>query len=172
MSRAASLLLIAACGRVGFDELEPPTPPDAPAVAMCAAGFEPVANAPLRYRFESTPADWPSALAACRAFGPGHDLALPTSDPERLALAATARAAVVERWWIGGTDAAMENVWVDTSGAPITYLPWAQFEPNNTGGAENCMDLLADPVEGATRTDLFDDRTCTALYPFICACTL
>lgn len=162
--RGALVLLISACGRIGFDEVErgdDVPEPDA-AAARCDVSFQPVANAPLRYRFEPGAASWPTALAACRAFGPGHSLALPATDAERVALSAEARATVVARWWIGGTDAAVEGTWLDPDGLAIAYLPWAQSEPNNTGGNEHCLDLLSDPVEGPARTDLFDDRSCAA----------
>ena len=166
------LTMLAACGRVAFDEIEGPPAPDT-AAPRCAAGFDPVPDAPLQYRFEVTPVSWSEALETCRGFGPGHSLALPTSDAERLALGAAARAKLVDRWWLGGTDEAMEGVWIDPEGAPIDYQPWAPGEPNNTGeGGENCLDILADPIEGVDRTDRFDDRACGAAYPFICVCTL
>jgi hypothetical protein len=172
------LVLIAAalaCGRVAFDERaelpDAPVAPDATA-PTCAAGFGLVAGEPARYRFEPVPTDWNGARIACEAFGAGHAFALPASDSERLALSTMARGTVIARWWIGGTDAAVEGTWVTTTGAPISYLPWAMFEPNNSGGNENCLDILADPTAGAGRVDLYDDRACSALYPFICVCTL
>jgi len=168
--RAAILLSLAACGRLGFDELVADAPPDtAPA---CASTFITVMDAPLKYRFEPTPTPWPMARDACAAFGPGHALAVPKDDAERIAISAKARATVVDRWWLGGTDAATEGTWLDTAGNAITFQPWASGEPNNTGGNENCLDILADPVEGSARVDRFDDRACDALYPFICACSL
>jgi hypothetical protein len=166
------VLAASACGRIGFGEVSPDGSPSPDTSLACAPGFDALVAAPLRYRFEPMPTDWVTARATCEAFGAGHALALPTTDAERLAVAAAARALVLDRWWLGGTDAAVEGTWVDTAGAPITYQPWAMFEPNNFGGGENCLDLLADPAEGAGRTDLFDDRTCTALYPFVCACAL
>lgn len=166
-----SLVLLTACGRLGFDELASPIEEDAPPVARCDDTFNPVANAPFRYRFKDAPQTWADALESCRSFGPGHSLALPTSDAERIALSAEARATVVSRWWIGGTDEATEGTWLDPDGTPIAYQPWAPGEPNDFGG-EDCLDLLADPVEGTARTDLFDDRSCDATLPVICACTL
>ncbi len=167
--RGAWRIVLAACGRLGF-ELELTI--DTPAARRCDDSFTQVANAPLRYGFKPSPVKWIEAVTTCREFGPGHSLALPTSDDERLALSAEARATVVERWWSGGTDRATEGTWLDPDGAPITYQPWALGEPNDTGGQEDCLDLLADPVEGTARTDRFDDRSCDATLPFICACSL
>lgn len=161
------------CGRLAFDPIERAADAAAPdATAVCGAGFERITGAPARYLLVSSPVAWPEARDACAAFGPGHALALPGDDAERIALSTVATEASPDRWWLGGTDVAAEGTWLDLDGAPITYLPWAPGEPNNTGGAENCLDVLADPAEGGARVDRYDDRTCTAPYPYICACTL
>ena len=34
-------------------------------------------------------------------------------------------------YWIGFTDAATEGTWVWSSGEPVTYVNWDDFEPNN-----------------------------------------
>jgi hypothetical protein len=165
----AACVLGFGCGRIGFDErIDAATGPS----LACSPVFVELPGAPLRYHLEATPVDWTSARAGCEGFGPGHRLAVPTTDGERIALATVAESVLADRWWLGGTDAAVEGTWVDTSGAAIAYQPWAMDEPNNFGGAENCLDLLADPAEGAGRTGMFDDRTCTALYAYICACDL
>lgn len=46
--------------------------------------------------------------------------------------------------WIGFNDEAVEGtfVWYDQS--PVVYTNWAAGEPNNAGGAEDCVQIYAD----------------------------
>lgn len=162
------------CGRVGFTPPGVALPPVDAAVdaASCDPAFTTLPNAPHRYLLQSAPLPWAAAVNACAAFGPGHTLSLPADDNERLALATVAASILETRWWLGGSDTVTEGTWLDLDGNPLTYLPWASGEPNNSGGDENCLDLLVLTSEGAARNRFFDDRTCTAAYPYICACTL
>ena len=63
--------------------------------------------------------------------------------------------------WLGLTDAAVEDTWVDASGAPAPYLGFTGREP--TGGtSENCA-VLDTGTAGGWR-----DTSCDAGYPALC----
>ncbi|XP_065922990.1 cell death abnormality protein 1 [Magallana gigas] len=64
--------------------------------------------------------------------------------------------------WIGLNDLATESkfVWVKDSTA-VSYSNWASSEPNNYGGDEDCVGLLAN-IHG------WNDVPCTLSYPYIC----
>lgn len=72
--------------------------------------------------------------------------------------------------WLGLTDAAVEDSWVDASGAPAPYLGFTGREP--TGGAsENCAVLDTGTAGGwrDTSCDALDSAACRdrgrACYP-------
>ncbi len=165
------MLLLAGCGRVGFDAAEPPgvdaAAPDAG--SACAAGFAPLAGAPARYLFDLTARTWAQARDACAARGAGYHLVILVDDAERAALAAAARAAVDSTWWLGATDEATEGTWINVDATPTTYLPWANGEPNDAGG-EDCLGLLAVSGETADRAAFANDEACGDPFPSICAC--
>ncbi|XP_045587192.2 perlucin [Procambarus clarkii] len=43
--------------------------------------------------------------------------------------------------WIGATDQGREGVWQWVNGQPIAADQWTPGQPDNAGGAENCMDI-------------------------------
>ena len=62
--------------------------------------------------------------------------------------------------WIGYTDAATEGAWVWVSGAPVGYERWAPDEPNDSGGAEDCAQLVS--------WGGWNDNACDATYRYFC----
>ena len=56
---------------------------------------------------------------------------------------------------LGGTDAAIENQWLsERTGAPLSYLNWANGEPNNSGGNEHCINMIGDIAYNGLWQDL------------------
>jgi len=48
--------------------------------------------------------------------------------------------------WIGATDQAVEGVWMDSRGRPVTFTDWwnyggALYEPDNQGGNQDCVSV-------------------------------
>jgi hypothetical protein len=88
------------------------------------------------------PSSWTAGEAAAIAMG-GH-LATIGSATENEFL----RASVLgfdgqdRRGWIGLNDVALEGTFVWTSGEPVTYTNWSPGEPNNSGGAENYVEMF------------------------------
>ncbi|XP_039662058.1 galactose-specific lectin nattectin-like [Perca fluviatilis] len=64
--------------------------------------------------------------------------------------------------WIGGFDAVKEGTWMWTDGSKFDYKIWNAGEPNNYGGAENCLTMNWD---GANWNDL----ACTNQNSFVCS---
>ena len=64
--------------------------------------------------------------------------------------------------WIGLNDFASEGAYVWSSGQISHLRQWAPGEPNNAGGAENCVELA--PLS----TDTWNDVPCSRAYKFLC----
>ncbi|XP_017289097.1 ladderlectin [Kryptolebias marmoratus] len=43
--------------------------------------------------------------------------------------------------WIGGSNAAQNNVWLWSDGRRMTYTNWCRGEPNNHGRIEHCLEM-------------------------------
>ena len=61
---------------------------------------------------------------------------------------------------IGMNDIAEEGVYIWDDGSPVTHIRFAQYEPNNYGGDEDCMALWTE--DGGLA-----DYGCNGFY-FIC----
>ena len=79
-------------------------------------------------------------------------------------------AAAGDLWWLNGRRASAADPWLDITGTPLAYLPWAPGEPNDAGGNEDCLTIIADPSEPATRFELFNDQGCGTPSPALCQC--
>ena len=72
----------------------------------------------------------------------GGDLATVTSEEDNTLVHSTAPAGT--SCWIGLNDIVSENTWVWADGSTNTYTRWGIGEPNNAGGAEDCVHLHSD----------------------------
>lgn len=81
----------------------------------------------------------------------GGQVASPRSEAENAALLQliTARNKAA---FLSMTDAKTEGTFVYPSGEPLVYSNWAPGEPNNHGGAENCVEMLTNGK--------WNDRSC------------
>lgn len=80
---------------------------------------------------------------------------------ENAVVLAMATGRLNERWWIGGTDADEEGVFVGADGLPLAYTNWGPNEPNDGGSGEDCIELRTD--------GLWNDTGCTVrVNPFVC----
>lgn len=102
------------------------------------------------------------------------DVVLPAGNPELLTQIGASDALVEGSWVWVGTDVLPDGFqfWqgasVDDGGGPLdgAYAHWHENEPNNQNG-EDCA-LIS--VLGGTARDPghWDDRSCTAPFPFVC----
>jgi hypothetical protein len=123
------------------------------------AYFEPTSG--HCYRYSAEPKAWDDARAACLARGKGWSL-LAVASGEELALVKGKFG--FESAWCGASDAAKEGVFTWDNGEPFTLPggkpPWNDGEPNDGGGAEDCVEIV-----GAGR---LNDGDCKAAKPFVC----
>ncbi|XP_026154649.1 ladderlectin-like [Mastacembelus armatus] len=64
--------------------------------------------------------------------------------------------------WIGGSDAQQEGSWFWINGDNFKYTNWTPGEPNNQGGAQNCIQM------NFAGQKLWDDLQCNAGLPSVC----
>lgn len=103
-------------------------------------------------------ATWADARKACK--DRGADLAVIDSAELNTFLAALD---IIDPW-VGASDTATEGTWVWVSGDPLSFKNWGDAQPDNAGGAENCMSLV---TAEATRGK-WNDLPCDATRAFIC----
>ncbi|KAK3085875.1 hypothetical protein FSP39_009900 [Pinctada imbricata] len=66
-------------------------------------------------------------------------------------------------FWIGGTDQTEEGKWVwSKSNRPLTYTNWYPRQPDSTGGAEECLEIMP------RYSYLWNDQYCQSKRSFIC----
>jgi hypothetical protein len=146
----AVLLLVAGCGRLGFDALagadagagvDAGAVVDAPRTttsSVCAAPYQALGGG--CYRVATTPASWPVAEAACQA--DGAHLATIDDLAEQFTLQALSSAAGVSEIWIGYTDRVTEGTfrWVSPGGLdPSTDLCYFGPGGSNNTAANDCV---------------------------------
>jgi len=71
----------------------------------------------------------------------------------------------VESFWLGATDNVKEGSWIwQSSGKTATYTNWADGEPNNCCGGENCLVMY-------TSQGKWNDGTCPSSISIMCEFT-
>lgn len=90
---------------------------------------------------------WTAAQAATAALGSGWHLATVTSSAEDSFVAGLLPVAPASRshYWLGGSDAGVENTWTWVTGEAFSYTNWWGGEPNNSGNE----DFLAYDYRGS-----------------------
>jgi hypothetical protein len=105
---------------------------------------------------------WDEARSTCQSLG--GDLVVFDLPDEYIAVRGQFGSTFVDNSWIGYTDAASEGTWAWVTGVN-GYMPgagefWAQGEPSNDYGNENCAQLYADGHA--------NDTFCGNALPFVC----
>ena len=62
--------------------------------------------------------------------------------------------------WIGLNDMKTEGDWMYTDGTSYDYSNWRDGEPSNSGGIEDCTEILSNGV--------WTDAPCTGKKTFVC----
>jgi hypothetical protein len=110
------------------------------------------------YLFIRTTRTWAQAGALCDSLGYG--LVTVNDVQEEAFLHRFDRGSV---WWLGVNDIQTEGRWVWRDGTS-SYLPWAQGEPNNYGGDEDCA--AANYFPGVLSA--WVDSPCSAKFHVVC----
>lgn len=132
-----------------------PPPPDA---RRCPPSYTELPATGHAYRLRHSAQPWFQAADSCEATGAGIHLAVIDDANELAAVDAFVTSQIV---WIGVNDVDLEGHFVKVTGGPATFLPWGQGEPNNSGGNEDCVELLGPS---------FNDDSCDTPLPFLCEC--
>ena len=96
-------------------------------IAQCAPVYNPATGHWYDLVSSGANGSWDNAEA--NAIALGGNLVTINDAAEEAWLRATFSSST--RYWIGFTDAAVEGIWVWSSGEPVTYVNWDDFEPNN-----------------------------------------
>lgn len=98
------------------------------------------------------------ALSSCKSHEMVHNL---HEEQEAIELARNNNILTI---WLAATYFDHESKFVSTTGESLTYTNWAPGEPDNAGGREHCIQLVAsrDYENG------WSDNTCDSLNAYIC----
>lgn len=130
--------------------------PDASAAQACEGPGEFAGLAPTTcYRQLDALATWATARSSCQDWG--GDLVEVTTPAVNELIAAE----VDDSVWIGANDLQNEGEMVWVSGAPVEYANWAQAQPDDFQGEEDC-------VERRTPDGLWNDAPCGGAKRAIC----
>lgn len=134
------------------------TSPDADATttvtaACMAKGY--VANGTSLYRTSATARAWLDAEAECAA-----DVAGAT---HLVVLSSMTEADFIKTklGWVGLSDRVTENTFVNVTAEPNDVRPWANDQPDNGSGDENCVQMKAAGL---------DDDQCDEAHAYTCEC--
>jgi len=113
----------------------------------------------VRWHLCFRPQTWADARAQCQERG--GELASITSEDEGLAFQRATLGLQWASWWLGLSDQEAEGTFVWADGEPVTFAPWSDGEPNDSGGREDCAQVV--PWSGR-----WNDLDCARTLPFVC----
>lgn len=154
-------------GTAGIDGGPIDSPPtdgpmiDGPPVTGCPGNYLTIAGGQGTHRYRTLPAaNWNQQRDMCLATTSSAYLAIPDDLGELQAIATLGGQG---SFWVGVTDQATENTWLNTKGAIQTFLPWAPGEPDNSGPGEDC-------VAGVMTPSWITDERCNNQKIAVCEC--
>jgi hypothetical protein len=169
---AVAALLCAACGAqvAGEGDDDPaiadaaPNGPDGPPpidgapdfIAQCAAkGYAPEVGLTSQYRAVATGATWLAAEAACAADVPGAT--------HLVVLSSTAEVDFIKArlGWVGLSDRATEDTFVNVTLEPMDLRPFLNGQPDDGNNSEDCVQMKAGGL---------DDDQCGNSHIYVCEC--
>jgi|GEM_PF-2721947 len=112
------------------------------------------------YQFCTDTDRWTDARATC-ADHPGYHLVLLGGEAENAWVAATAATFSADGWWTGLNDREHEGTFSWADGSAPTYTAWADGEPNNAWGNEDCVLLVPGDAT-------WNDDGCSTSLRFVC----
>jgi len=140
-------------------------PPDAPPPPPCMpVNGNTVARGPNGhcYMFFERGKQWEDASNACRAMSQDAHLATLTSAAENDLVTALLSG---QEAWIGFEDMTLEGSFRWVTGELVNYTNFADGEPNDGGGNEDCA--ITNKIESET-SGQWDDRNCGLPYGYVC----
>lgn len=177
-SRVFGLLVLGGCAQI-FDidatsklapdaRIDAPPVRDAPGPPPCVGGdarsVDPVTGA--CYMLHTTPMTRDAARSVCLALGPTTRLASVQSVAENALIASLIG---TQEAFLGGSDDLVEGTFVWDDGTPVQLTNWNLGEPNDAGGAEDCIEIIGalngkwnDVPCAPTATNIL------GTYPFVC----
>ncbi|XP_063068647.1 galactose-specific lectin nattectin-like isoform X3 [Engraulis encrasicolus] len=133
--------------------------PSVTAAAQCRSGWTPGGGGRC-FKFFSEQLTWSEAEEQCVRYG-GH-LASIHNEYEQNTVNKISTSDI--KSWIGGVgNQKPGNTYSWTDGTTIDFKRWADYEPNNSGNNEHCMDN--DHSKGGK----WNDDTCHKKLPYVCA---
>ncbi len=154
-------------GTTGLDGGPTDSPPnDGPLIDTpttgCPGNYVAIAGGQAGHVYRPVPsANWNQQRDFCVATTISAYLAIPDDLGELQALATVAAQG---RFWVGITDSVNEGTWLNTKGAPQTFLPWEAGAPNTGNNQDDC-------VEADAATSLIKDQRCgNTQYVAVCEC--
>ncbi len=135
-------------------------PPDADPfeaiAAVCTtAGYAPLAGTTSLFRDVPTVASWTAAQADCKNDVDGATHLIVLSSATEAAFMKS------KRGWVGLFDNDT-NIYSSVTGEPDDLRPFANGQPDNGGGDENCIQYKDD--------DGLDDDQCNNSHRYVCEC--
>ncbi|RUS71917.1 hypothetical protein EGW08_020330 [Elysia chlorotica] len=125
------------------------------ACSECPEGFTLNPNYNKCYLFSNIKKSADDAAMFCQA--KGAVLAFPETEEENVYLRSTGTSSII----LGITDKVMEGKFTTAAGDPLNYSKWAEGEPNNYRGKEDCTEMRMD-------SDWYDLRCTRSTRHFVC----
>jgi len=122
--------------------------------------MQPIVYGGHDYLFVLTPKNWNAAQTHCQLNGA--NLVTINTPAEETFLANEEALHGSGFWWIGASDQGIEGTWAWIDGTAPGPTNWADGEPNNANGNEDCA------ADNWSTTGQWNDRACGIASKFIC----